>query len=308
MNYQNWLEEWLETCVKPVVKQKTFEHYKGIVRRQIVPKLGGCELTELTPSVLQKFTAELAERYARNTVTGVISVLKSSLTRAQETGRVKKQYSDSIKYPKAEEKTVGCFTRVEQKKIERFVFESGNPKLCGIVLSLYTGLRVGELLALEWSDIDFTAKRVSVTKTCSDKWENGVYVRLTGTPKTASSRRVIPLPVQLVPYLKAVKKQSQSNYVISGRYGEVIPVRSYQNTFAVALVKLNIPHRGFHSLRHTFATRALECGMDVKSLSGILGHKSPTVTLRRYAHSFWEHQNTMMNRLGKMLTADVTSY
>lgn len=83
--------------------------------------------------------------------------------------------------------------------------------------------------------------------------------------------------------------------------GKPVSVRSYQRSFELLLKKLKIPHKGFHFLRHTFATRALKCGMDVKTLSKILGHKYPTVTLNRYAHSLMEHKADMMNRLGKLL-------
>ena len=88
-------------------------------------------------------------------------------------------------------------------------------------------------------------------------------------------------------------------YVVGGDIS--ISVRSYQRTFELLQKKLHIPHRGFHVLRHTFATRALECGMDVKTLSEILGHKNPTVTLNRYVHSLMDHKRMMMNRLGKFL-------
>ena len=83
--------------------------------------------------------------------------------------------------------------------------------------------------------------------------------------------------------------------------GKPVSVRSYQRTFELLLRRLGIPHRGFHAPRHTFATRALECGMDVKTLSEILGHKSPTVTVNRYVHSLIEHKKAMMNLVGKML-------
>ena len=88
---------------------------------------------------------------------------------------------------------------------------------------------------------------------------------------------------------------------MGGRSEYGAQVRSYQKTFELLLKRLRIPHKGFHSLRHTFATRALECGMDVKTLSEILGHKNPTITLKRYAHSMMEHKAEMMNRLGKLL-------
>ena len=104
----------------------------------------------------------------------------------------------------------------------------------------------------------------------------------------------------LLPILKGIKKKNASPFVVSAN-GKSVSVRSYQRSFELLLKKLKIPHKGFHSLRHTFATRAIECGMDVKTLSEILGHKNPTVTLNRYAHSLMEHKKEMMNRLGKLL-------
>lgn len=100
--------------------------------------------------------------------------------------------------------------------------------------------------------------------------------------------------------LKEMKKKSKCEFVIAE--GEkFVFMRSYQRTFELLLKKLKIPHKGFHSLRHTFATRALECGMDVKTLSEILGHKNPTITLNRYVHSLWEHKKEMMNKLSMLL-------
>lgn len=90
-------------------------------------------------------------------------------------------------------------------------------------------------------------------------------------------------------------------YVENGEISLAIFVHSYQRTFELLLKKLGIAHKGFHSMRHTFTTRALECGMDVKTLSKLLGHKNATVTLNRYAHSLLEHKTDMMNRLGKLL-------
>lgn len=301
MNYNDWLCEWLVTCVKPMVKPRTFEHYNNIVRLQIAPELGNKQLSDLSVSVLQKFAAGLTQKYARSTVMGIINVVKSSLAGAYRFGLVSKSFSGGIKCPKTGEKQIECFTSAEQKKIERYVFESGNDKLFWIVFALYTGLRIGELLALKWGDFDMKHCVVYVNKTCRDSWREGEYEKIIDTPKTETSRRKIPMPKQLSPWIKAVKKRSKSRFAVSGKNGEVISIRSYQRSFELLLKQLKLPHRGFHALRHTFATRALECGMDIESLSKILGHKNPNMTLKHYAHSFMEHQNTMMNKLGKLL-------
>ena len=169
------------------------------------------------------------------------------------------------------------------------------------MLCLYTGLRIGELLSLTWDDIDLQKGIITVSKSCHDSWENGEYVKVIDTPKTDFSERIIPLPKQLLSRLREYKKSSSENYVICGERVHGVQVRSYQKSFELLLKRLKLPHKGFHSLRHTFATRALECGMDIKTLSEILGHKNPTITLKRYAHSMLEHKTEMMNRLGKSL-------
>ncbi len=104
----------------------------------------------------------------------------------------------------------------------------------------------------------------------------------------------------MITILKGIKKRSESEYVIASRT-DPVSVRSYQRSFALLLQRLKVPHKGFHALRHTFATRALECGMDVKTLSEILGHKNASITLNRYVHSLMEHKQEMMNKVGKLL-------
>ena len=304
MKYSEWLGEWLETCAKPNVTPRTFESYKAIVRLHIAPKIGRFPLTELTASVLQKFIAEMSANYAANTVSCIIAVIRGSLFRAEKTGVVEKQYAECIQRPRIREKKVECFTPTEQKKLEKYIFERlERHKLFGIIITLYTGLRIGELLALEWTDIDFKRARLTVTKTARDIWKGG-YKKVISDPKTKNSARVIPFARQLVPYLRTLKKLSKSKYVISEGDGRDVPIRSYQRTFELLLKRLKMPHRGFHSLRHTFATRAIECGVDVKTLSEILGHKDSSITLNRYAHSLMEHKILMMNRLGKSLYAE----
>lgn len=309
MKYKDWLEEWLDNYVKPTAKERTYTRYREIVSQHIVLHLGEYELNELTPIILQKFITHLLQKgnlktgagLSPNSVNSVITVMQGSLETANRIGLSSEYPADKIKRPKIVEKQVSCFTPAEQKQIEQAVMNDDRIKMFGILLCLYSGLRVGEVLALEWSDIDFVKSELSVTKTCYDgKDKNGKFCRITDTPKTESSVRVIPIPRQLLPHLREVKKKSSSKYVVSN--GEkIISIRSYQKTFTSLLKRLGIKHKGFHSLRHTFATRALECGMDVKTLSEILGHKNPTITLKRYVHSLMEHKKEMMNKLGKLL-------
>lgn len=301
MQYQEWMQEWLDFFVRPTVKAHTYEQYVDMSRRIIAPRLGGLDIQALSPAVLQKFAAELLNDYSVNTVHGVIAVVRRSLKRAQLTGVVEHDYSGGILLPHPREKEVSCFTVCEQKKIERAVLESGKDRLFGIVLCLYTGVRIGELFALEWSDIDMFEGILSISKTCRDGWSGGRYCKRLDTPKTHNSYRKIPIPKQLVHYLKGIRKRSKSSYIISGRDGRHVAIRSYQKSFERLLKREGISHHGFHALRHTFATRALECGMDVKTLSEILGHKNAKITLDRYAHCFFEHKRSMMDRVGKML-------
>lgn len=304
MKYKDWLIQWLENYVYPSVKERTFERYKLIVERHIKEKLGGTELSELSLLALQSFITELLQGgnkktgggLAANSVNAVISVIQNSLKTAHLLGLTREYTADKLKRPKTKEKPIECFTLAEQKRIEQSILNGKKDKLYGIILCLYSGLRIGELMALQWSDIDFAKGILTVSKSCHDG-KNGLVI---DEPKTATSRRMIPLPKQLLPILRSVKKRSASPFVVSAS-GNSVSVRSYQRSFELLLKKLKIPHKGFHSLRHTFATRALECGMDVKTLSEILGHKNPTVTLNRYAHSLMEHKKEMMNRLGKLL-------
>ena len=293
MKYGIWLDEWFCNYIRPSSKRRTCERYSEIIEKRLKVKLGEYELDELTPLVLQRYITELIESgnmktgkgLAANSVNGIITVIQNSLKLAYALGTIKEYAADKIRRPKTKEKEVTCFTLSEQKKIERAALAGKKTKWLGIVVCLYTGLRIGELLALEWKDVDFQKGMLTVSKSRHEgKDENGRYAHIVESPKTVSSRRCIPLPKQILCELRMLKRKSRSLYVISNGESS-IPVRSYQRSFERLLKKLDIPHKGFHALRHTFATRALECGMDVKMLSELLGHKDPAVTLRRVMRS-----------------------
>ena len=308
MKYTEWFNIWLENYIKPSSKQRTYEQYCKIAKIHILPHLGNYKLEELTPFVLQKFVTDLTvngnkrtgKGLSPNFVKAIISVVQNSLKTAHLVGYLPEYTANKIKRPKINEKKVSCFTLAEQKKIETAALDTKKDKYKGIVLCLYTGLRIGELLALSWEDIDFEKGILTVSKTCRDGNINGKHIRISDTPKTENSRRQIPLSKTILKMLKEMKKKSTCGFLIADGDKPVF-VRTYQRMFELLLKKLKLPHKGFHSLRHTFATRALECGMDVKSLSEILGHKNANITLNRYAHSLWEHKSEMLNKLCKLL-------
>lgn len=304
MIYKYWLGEWLNYYIKPTCKTRTFERYRQAVENHIVCSLGDYELNKITPAILQSFISNLLNNgnlktrkgLSSSSVNCIISVIQSSLKTANMLEYTQNYVANKILRPKTIEKRVECFNIFEQRKIEAYCLNSKKKKLYGIVITLYTGLRIGELLALKFSDIDFSKSIMYVSKTCYDSREG----RVIETPKTNSSNRVIPLPKQIIGLIKELKKEAHCEYLIAD-LDKPVAVRSYQRTFELLLKKLQIQHKGFHSLRHTFATRALECGMDVKTLSELLGHKNSSVTLNSYAHSMLGHKTSMMNKLAKNL-------
>ena len=308
MKYKEWLNIWIENYIKPSAKARTYIRYEQLIRTHIAVKLGDLDVNDLTPIVLQSFVTELlntgnlrtGKKLSPNFVNVIISVIQNSLKTANLVGIAIEYTANKIKRPKTVEKQIDCFSVLEQKKIETHVLNSNKDKLFGIVLCLYTGLRIGELLALTWDDIDIGKGLLFISKTCHDGNDGKNHIRIIDSPKTVHSCRIIPLPKQILPRLKSLKKRSKCEYLIADGDKPVF-VRSYQRTFELLLKKLDISHKGFHSLRHTFATRAMESGMDVKTLSELLGHKNATITLNRYAHSLLEHKVDMMNRLGKLL-------
>ena len=206
MKYINWLLQWLEHYIRPSVKDRTYERYKLIIGQHIGDTLGGMELGSLSPLVLQRFITQLLQSgnkktgkgLSANSVNAIISVIQSSLKTAHLLGLTKEYTADKLKRPKLKEKPVECFTLAEQKQIEQAVLTGKKDKLYGIILCLYSGLRIGELIALQWCDIDFAKGILTVSKSCHDG-KGGLII---DEPKTATSRRVTPLPRQFFPFSK----------------------------------------------------------------------------------------------------------
>lgn len=198
MKYITWLGDWLENYVRPSVKERTYERYNQIVKRHIA-KIGEMELNLLSPLILQRFVTGLlrsgnlktGKGLSASTVNMVITLVKSSLRTAHMLKLTPEYAADKLKRPKYRERPVECFTLAEQRSIEDAIL-TGNinkhyvkNKMYGVILCLYSGLRIGELLALQWSDIDFAGGTLTVSRACHDA-KGGPRM---GEPKTQSSRR-----------------------------------------------------------------------------------------------------------------------
>lgn len=306
MKLKELLELWLERYMKHTIKIRTYNRYKSICELHLIKDLGEYELDELKPNVLQDFLLKkIDDHYSTNTIKGIVSVLKQALRLAITLEFVDKEYCSNLKMPSSEEKEISVFTKKEQQVIESFCLNHKKRNYIGIVICLYTGIRLGELLALTWDDIDFNSNLLTINKTSYSAKVDGKTQIIVDKPKTKKSNRVIPLPNQLVKLLKIIKKESNSKYVITTRNSGIVGNRSYQRTFKFILKKVNVPYRNFHSLRHTFATNAIELGMDVKTLAEILGHTNAMITLNRYSHSLLNYKIEKMNKLGKNLNLSI---
>lgn len=194
--------------------------------------------------------------------------------------------------------------RAEQERLERYIINDFRPECLGILLSLYAGLRIGEVCALRWGDIHFEDRILCVQRTITriqnvDSQPEERTKIIIGPPKTGNSNRQIPIPESICSLLWNKRKDS-SMYLLTGTKHYLEP-RNYYTKYKKILQECGISQYNYHALRHTFATRCVENGFDIKSLSEILGHADVSTTLRRYIHPSMELKRQQMERL-KMIT------
>ena len=293
-----WMEVWLYEQVKPNVKQSTFEGYVRLVNRHIRPLLGAFYLHEITEERLHAFSDQLSRTLAQSTARGIQRLLKACLKEAVAAGLLSESPYNHYRMPKAPHKAPRVLTLNEQRKLERAALSSGSIEQ---ILPLYTGLRLGEICALEWSDIDFSAKtlrvRRSVQRLSSPSAAHKTALQL-GSPKSDSSVREIPIPSFLLPLLRTKKlKAADSPFVFPGKHGAAMDPRTMQNHFKTLTKALKIPDAHVHTLRHTFATRCLEQHIGFEVLAQLLGHSSPRVTMDHYAHATNENMRRSISKL-----------
>ncbi|MCM1557819.1 MAG: site-specific integrase [Anaeroplasma bactoclasticum] len=309
MKLKELLQNWVDKYAKLTLKERSYTGYRDVIRLHINPILGDYDIQDITPTILQDYIIEKLKRgnlithqpLASNTVCRIVSVLKQAFNLASNLDLISKNPTTTIKLPTTSEKEVLAFTREEQKIVEEYCLKSIKNNYIGIIICLYTGIRLGELLALTWDDIDFNKKYLYIKKTSYTLRKDKKKVFVVESPKTKKSNRVIPLPDKIINLLSIYKKNSSCEYIIHTRRNTMVETRSYQRSFQSILNKCKIKHYNFHCLRHTFATRALELGMDIKTLSEILGHTNVAITLNRYAHSLLEYKIQEMNKIVQIL-------
>lgn len=279
----DWLEIWLMS--QGVLKPTTKRVYKSHIENHINPQIGTIPLKKLNAEILQDFINKL--ELSASTVKTVFSTLKSALTEAEDKGFITNVWS-KVKLPKKDISIVRVLSIAEQQRLEKTLL---NTEDIGILICLYTGLRIGELCALKWKDINFELSLLTVNGTQA-RTEKGIEII---SPKSKTSKREIPIPPFLLDKIRTIPRKGE--FVVS-KNGKHFDTRTYRRHFKKILRKAHLPDIKFHSLRHTFSTRALEVGMDYKTLSEILGHSSVAITLDLYAHSLKEHKKNQMCKLG----------
>ena len=234
----------------------------------------------INPTIL-----ELSEKLSPKTIKGIVSTLVSILNYAEEKYKVR-FHLELVAMPKPKIYELQVLTPREQVKLEQFCLNSYEQKYIGIVIALYTGMRIGELCALTWGNIDLKNKRIQVTKTLQRIYlQKSKTQILIDSPKSSKSIRKIPMNDKVFEILKNLKnKNEDTDFLLTGDKRYIEP-RRYQYSFSKVLKELGLKDYNFHILRHTFATNCIKVGMDPKSLSEILGHSTVNITLNKYVHS-----------------------
>ena len=270
------MREWLIYRFGDRLKARTYSRYSEMINLHIIPALGERDAEGLGRRDIIAFLAgEKKHGNKRNggglsasSINTMLCVLKLAFDYACEMEYTENNPCAGIKRTGTDSRRVEAFSTGEQIAVEKAVEASGDIRLHGIVLCLYTGLRIGELLGLTWEDVDLENGIITVNKTVyRGKDDAGRGCLVVDRPKTKASNRLIPLPDYVIRMLEEDLRRSGSRFVVPGKGGERMPVRTYQHLFRRLTERADVPRKGFHALRHTFATRAVESGMDIRTLA-----------------------------------------
>lgn len=300
--------EWL--CYKkPLLKEASLSKYTNIINLHLLPFFRDQDIHNITLEQMESFYNGLlitktvkGTALAPKTTLDILSVMKAILLYATT-----KKYMNILpvlhyEYRAVPKKLVVLSGR-NQKILSTYLCLNLTYRNLGLLICMYTGIRLGEACALSWEDISLTEGYIYIHKTMQriQKEHNGKKTMLIITePKTQSSIRTIPLPRQLIQLIKSSKLPMQG-YLLTGSYEKYIEPRNYQYHFKKILQQCKIPQTNFHTLRHTFATRCVELGFDIKTLSEILGHSNINITLNRYVHPSFDLKKQNMNKINKLI-------
>lgn len=305
-NVSGLFASWLKSDTVRQVRPSTYEYYHCCIFKYVIPFFNKDKNQQLTVFSVHAFVksirdnCSLSEAYQRK----ILTVFKTALRKILKGSAGYSTILDTVKLPAVQNEEVQVFTMKEQRLIEKAALKYNDCRALGILLGFYTGIRIGELCALKWGDLDFEARTMTVMKTVSrvknfKEGENKTTL-LVRAPKSHKSTRKIPMPDFLVKISENYRMfENENHYLFSGTKNPAEP-RTYQKLYKRILEEAGVKYRKFHTIRHTFATRALELGVDIKTLSDILGHANVSITLNIYAHSLMEQKKIAIDKLNEL--------
>ena len=280
------------------VKVSTLKCYQRNIKCHILPKLGDQIAANLTVEDIDDYLEAMQESFSPKLVREVGALLLALLRLAGI------NFTGEVTLPKVRQKNVEVFTETELKQLARIILRRTDETGLGILLTVYTGIRLGELCGLKWQDVNAGKGMLHVQRTVERvAQEDGTTCLAVLTPKTESSNRWIPIPQEMMRVLKPDQRLPET-YLLTG--GEIIPDRrTMQNRYKALLKRVGVPYRNFHALRHTYATRCIEQGIDAKSVSELLGHSDVRTTLRLYVHASMDYKSKAVEAIGFLNSADI---
>ena len=299
-SFQEISRIWCETK-RPIVKHSTMCAYMLTLKSHLLPYFGA--MTVITESDVQQFVLDkFSAGLARKTIRDLVAVLRSVVKYGSK-HKIFPFEEWEVEYPtNSNVRRLPTLALNHQRILMRYLIEGPTSQNIGILLALCTGMRIGEVCALKWEDVDFNQKTIMVRHTVGRIYncELKSTEKINSSPKTSNSYREIPISKQLLLPLKIVKKDSLSLFVVGNSTQSKEP-RSYRDYFVRLLKRLNIPPIVFHGLRHTFATRCIESQCDYKTVSVILGHSNIATTLNLYVHPNLNQKKRCIERMSKLL-------
>lgn len=289
-------EEWLN-YKRISVKESTYYKYSYSINKYLKDKLYKVHIEDLETYDFNEFSRSLGTELSAKTIKEILNILKAILRYGKQKYNLKVNV-DLISSPKVQAEELQILTKRERVKLETYCSQEGSLRSIGILVCLYTGMRIGEMCALKWENIDLEKKIIRIEKTLQRVYTDGKTKVIIDTPKTKSSIRKIPISKKLYKILKPLKKRHEKeDFFLTGSKDKYIEPRNYQYLFKITLKNSKIKNYKFHILRHTFATNCIEVGMDIKSLSEILGHSNTNVTMNRYVHSSYNRKKQFLEKL-----------